>query len=62
MTSGQPSLITHWCRNCGTHHPLPSVRQFVPAETSPEGETEVLTCPVCGSYDIDELQEVSHAR
>lgn len=58
----QPQLITHDCRGCGRHFPLHQVRQVHPAEHTPEGEAEVLTCPVCGSYDIERLEEVPSAN
>jgi len=32
-----------------------------PAEHTPEGEAEVLVCPVCGSYDPVPLSEVPNA-
>lgn len=60
--------ITHDCRGCGRHFALQQVRQVRqvrqvhPAEHTPEGEAEVLVCPVCGSYDIEQLEEVANAR
>lgn len=52
----------HDCRGCGRHFPLHQVRQVHPAEHTPEGEAEVLVCPVCGSYDIERLEEVPSAN
>lgn len=56
MTSMQPHPITHACHSCGRHFALHQVRQG-----APEGEAEVLVCPVCGSYDLDPLSEVPNA-
>ncbi|OPK02988.1 hypothetical protein BZ164_18905 [Pseudomonas veronii] len=53
--------ITHWCRNCDAHHPAHRVRSFIPVSTVPEGKQEFLVCPNCSSYEIEPLQEVSHA-
>jgi len=61
MTSMQPHPITHACRSCGRHFALHQVRQVHSAEHTPEGEAEVLVCPVCGSYDLDPLSEVPNA-
>jgi DNA-directed RNA polymerase subunit RPC12/RpoP len=61
MTLTEPHLITHGCLNCGRHFALHQVRQVHPAEHTPEGEAEVLVCPVCGSYDPVPLSEVPNA-
>lgn len=52
--------ISHWCRHCDSHHPKHQVRGAVPA--SPDGEADVLICPTCNSYDIEELLEVPDAQ
>ncbi|MCF4988762.1 hypothetical protein GIW56_02510 [Pseudomonas gessardii] len=62
MSTLAPVSITHWCRNCNAHHALQQVRRCVPAPTSLNGEVDVLICPSCNSYDIEELQEVSDAQ
>jgi hypothetical protein len=62
MNTLTPVAITHWCRNCNTHHALQQIRHCVPAPTSLNGEVDVLICPSCNSYDIEELQEVSDAQ
>jgi ribosomal protein L44E len=62
MSTLAPASITHWCRNCNAHHALQQVRRGVPAPTSLNGEVDVLICPSCNSYDIEELQEVSDAQ
>ena len=62
MTLTESHLITHGCLNCGRHFALHQVRQVHPAEHTPEGEAEVLVCPVCGSYDVEPLQEVPDAN
>jgi len=54
--------ITHWCWQCDSHHPIHRVRCINKATVSPIGEVEVLICPNCSSYDIEELQEVSNAQ
>ncbi|MBA6133891.1 hypothetical protein [Pseudomonas juntendi] len=61
MTSMQPHPITHACRSCDRHFSLHQVRQVHPAEHIPEGEAEILVCPVCGSYDLVLLLEVPNA-
>lgn len=64
MTPVQTQPLTHDCRGCGRHfelHQVRQVRQVHPAEHTPEGEAEVLVCPVCGSYDIEQLEEVARA-
>lgn len=58
MTPMQSHPISHDCRGCGRHFDLQDVRQVYPAEHIPEGEAEVLVCPVCGSYDIEPLVAV----
>ncbi|MCT7339637.1 hypothetical protein N5K55_21875 [Pseudomonas aeruginosa] len=45
MNTSQP-LVTHQCMNCDQHHPHHLVRQVLPAENTPEGEAEVLVCPL----------------
>lgn len=62
MTPVQTQSITHDCRGCGRHFSLNQVREVHPAEHTPEGEAEVLVCPVCGSYDIEQLEEVDRAN
>ncbi|MFI8556390.1 hypothetical protein [Pseudomonas putida] len=62
MTPVHTQSITHGCRSCARHFALHQVRQVHPAEHTPEGEAEVLVCPVCGSYDLDPLQEVDRAN
>lgn len=62
MTSHQPAALTHWCRNCDTHHVLQLVRHSLPAPTTPSGEVEVLICPHCGSYDIEKLRDIDNAQ
>ncbi|SDZ23864.1 hypothetical protein SAMN05444743_11145 [Pseudomonas sp. PDC86] len=52
--------ITHWCLHCDRHHPQHQVSGAVPA--SPDSEVDVLICPTCNSYDIEELLEVSDAQ
>jgi len=43
-------------------HPTHRVRSAVPAPVSLDGKVDVLVCPSCSSYDIEELQEVSDAQ
>lgn len=62
MTPMKPNPVTHGGSNCGRHFALHQVRQVHAAEHTPEGEAEVLTCPVCGSYDIERLEEVDNAH
>lgn len=62
MTPVQTQAITHNCRGCDRHFPLHQVREVHPAEHTHEGEAEVLVCPVCGSYDIEQLKEVDRAN
>lgn len=62
MNALAPETVTHWCRNCNTHHALRQVRHCIPAPTSLNGEVVVLICPSCNSYDIEELREVSDAQ
>lgn len=62
MTTTALTPLTHHCRNCDAHHPRHQVRQCIPAENTPEGEVEVMVCPICGSYDLEQLQEVDHAQ
>ncbi|AZC83939.1 hypothetical protein PchlR47_24460 [Pseudomonas chlororaphis] len=57
-----PNQITHWCSSCNSHFQLSQVRHCIPVPTSPDGEEEILRCPSCGSYSIEELQEVTHAK
>ncbi|WP_159954173.1 hypothetical protein [Pseudomonas sp. R76] len=52
--------ITHWCRHCDSHHPKYQVSGAVPAST--DGEVDVLICPTCNSYEIEELLEVPDAQ
>lgn len=59
MTPLQSHPITHECRGCGRHFSLHNVRRVYPAEHTPEGEAEVLVCPVCGSYDIEPLVAIT---
>jgi len=59
MTPMQSQVITHTCLGCDRHFPLHLVRQVQPAEHTPEGEAEVLVCPVCNSYDIELFKEVA---
>lgn len=54
--------LTHWCHQCDSHHPAHRVRLVVQATVSTEGEVDVLICPTCNSYDIEELLEVSDAQ
>lgn len=54
--------LTHWCHQCNSHHPTHRVRSVVQASISLGGELDVLICPNCNSYDIEELQEVSDAQ
>ncbi|ETK13600.1 MULTISPECIES: hypothetical protein [Pseudomonas] len=61
MTPMQSHPITHGCRGCDRHFALHQVQQVHLAEHTPEGEAEVLACPVCGSYDIEPLQEAHDA-
>ena len=61
MTPMQSHPITHGCRSYDRHFALHQVRQVHPAEHTPEGEAEVLVCPVCCSYDVEPLQEVHDA-
>lgn len=61
MTRVQSPALTHMCRSCGRHFSLYQVREVHAAEHTPEGEAEVLVCPVCGSYDLDPLSEVPNA-
>jgi hypothetical protein len=61
MTPLRSHPITHGCRGCDRHFALHQVRQVHPAEHTPEGEAEVQVCPVCGSYDVEPLQEVPDA-
>lgn len=58
MTSHQQNALTHWCRNCDTHHALQHVRHCLPASNTPSDEVEVLICPHCASYDVETLQEI----
>lgn len=51
--------ITHWCRNCDAHFHLDQVRQCVPVPESIVGEEEVLQCPTCNSYHIQDLLDVN---
>ncbi|QHF43117.1 hypothetical protein PspS35_04710 [Pseudomonas sp. S35] len=62
MSPLSPVAITHWCRNCDTHHALQQVQQCVPAPTALNAEVDILICPSCNSYDIEELREVSDAQ
>lgn len=62
MNSPVTHWLTHWCRSCGAHHPRHRIRQLIPMETAPDGEVELMTCPDCGSYEIEELQEVDHVQ
>lgn len=62
MTLMQSHPVTHGCNSCDRHFALHQVRQVHPAEHTPEGEAEVLTCPVCGSYDIKRLEEVDNVH
>jgi predicted nucleic acid-binding Zn-ribbon protein len=62
MNTQSANQITHWCSSCNSHFPLHQVRHCIPVSTSPHGEEEVLQCPTCGSYNIEELQEVAHAQ
>lgn len=54
--------LTHWCHQCDSHHPTHRVRSVVQAPVSLDSEVDVLICPNCNSYDIEELQEVSDAQ
>ena len=51
--------LTHWCRQCDAHYRINHVRHCIPAPNPLEGEVEVNICPVCSSYEIEELQEVT---
>ncbi|SMF20586.1 hypothetical protein [Pseudomonas sp. LAMO17WK12:I2] len=62
MSPLAPVVVTHWCRNCDSHHPFQQVQHCVPAPTALNGEVDILICPSCNSYDIEELQEVSDAQ
>lgn len=61
MTPVQSPVLTHMCRSCCRHFPLHQVREVHAAEHTPEGEAEILVCPICSSYDIELLKEVPHA-
>lgn len=61
MNAITPPGITHWCRSCTTHHTLHQVSCSIPHPTPFEEEIEVLVCPYCGSYEVDELVDV-HER
>ena len=54
--------LTHWCHQCDSHHPTLRVRSVVQAPVSLDSEVDVLICPNCNSYDIEELQEVPDAQ
>lgn len=54
--------ITHWCRQCDSHHPMHRVSSVISNPTTARGEEEVLVCPNCRAYGIELLQEVKHAE
>jgi|APLak6261690937_1056196.scaffolds.fasta_scaffold00933_7 Zn finger protein HypA/HybF involved in hydrogenase expression len=62
MSTLAPVSITHWCRNCNTHHAVQQVRRGVSSKTSYNTEEDVLICPSCNGYDIEELLEVQDAE
>lgn len=62
MSPLAPVAVTHWCRNCDSHHALQQVQHCVPAPTALNGEVDILICPSCNSYDIEEIREVSDAE
>jgi hypothetical protein len=59
MTSRSPHELSHWCSNCDTHFRLDQVRKYLPAPESALGEEEILQCATCGSYQVEELIEVT---
>jgi hypothetical protein len=61
-TFSQVAPITHWCRQCDSHHPMHRVSHAFPCPTNARGKKEVWVCPSCNSYDIEELLEVSDAK
>lgn len=61
MNSQPANQISHWCANCDAHFRLDQVRHCIPVSESALGETEVLQCPVCSSYEIQQLLEPDSA-
>lgn len=62
MTPHQQAVLTHWCRNCDAHHPLQNIQNSLQAPTTPSGEVEMLICPLCGSFEVEKLQEIDDAQ